>query len=86
MTIIKKHTISLLIFGLFSLMSCTEDDEPIPNTAPTILNTVFSVPENSPENQLVGDVDADDPDGDVLRFNIYFGNKLSEFKINQSTG
>lgn len=57
------------------------------NQAPTIANQVFSLPENSANNTVVGTVLANDEDlGQVLTYAITAGNATGAFSINAATG
>ncbi len=56
------------------------------NTKPTISIKSFSIKENSPNGTTVGRVEAEDPEGDPLTFNIVAGNDQEAFSIDNSTG
>ncbi len=56
------------------------------NDGPDIDNETFTIPENSPNNTIVGTVDADDVDDSNLSFSILAGNTGGAFSINASTG
>ncbi|MGZ5433727.1 MAG: tandem-95 repeat protein, partial [Thermoanaerobaculia bacterium] len=56
------------------------------NDAPVIEPDTFTIPENSPNNTVVGTPDAFDIDGDTLSFSIVGGNTGGAFSINSSTG
>jgi RHS repeat-associated protein len=57
------------------------------NQSPQILDAVFSLPENSGLNTVVGIPNSIDPDAaDVLTYNIISGNVAGAFVINPATG
>ncbi len=57
------------------------------NEAPQISNQVFSVAENTPAGEDVGQVEAMDPDnGQTLAYAILSGNTENAFTLNSSTG
>ncbi|MEO1253454.1 MAG: cadherin domain-containing protein [Bacteroidota bacterium] len=56
------------------------------NEAPSIENQTFTVAEESPNETLVGQVVASDPEGDNLTFSIASGNDDEVFAIDPSTG
>lgn len=51
------------------------------NDAPIVNDTIFSVNENPDNNLIVGKIEASDPDGDSLSFNILSGNDNEIFMI-----
>ena len=57
---------------------------PPENNPPAGNDTIFSMNEYPSDNLLVGQVIANDPDGDELSFNIISGNDEGFFKINNS--
>tara|TARA_B000000532_G_scaffold55890_1_gene43442 strand:+ start:1286 stop:2794 length:1509 start_codon:yes stop_codon:yes gene_type:complete len=57
---------------------------PPENNPPAGNDTIFSINEYPSDNLLVGQVIANDPDGDELSFNIISGNDEGFFKINNS--
>lgn len=62
------------------------DVDEVTNTAPVITDQNFSIDENSANNTVVGTVDAEDPDGNVLSFMITGGNAAGAFGINETSG
>lgn len=57
------------------------------NEAPLLNDTTFSIPENSPNSRVVGDLFASDPDvGSAFQFTITAGNAAGAFAINPYTG
>jgi len=56
------------------------------NSAPSIADQTFSVPENSAIGTAVGTVKASDDDGDSLVFSIINGNTGDAFQIAANTG
>ncbi|HEX6095152.1 MAG TPA: cadherin domain-containing protein [Thermoanaerobaculia bacterium] len=56
------------------------------NDAPNVSPATFSLPENSPNNTVVGTVNASDVEGDSLTYSIVGGNTGGAFSINSSTG
>lgn len=56
------------------------------NDAPDLGNANFSLPENSPNNTLVGTIQGSDPDGDPLGYSLVGGNTGGAFAINPTTG
>lgn len=51
------------------------------NSMPTIENATFSIDENSPAGTFVGDINASDPEGDPLSFQILAGNHMDAFRL-----
>ncbi|MEZ6142154.1 MAG: cadherin domain-containing protein [Zavarzinella sp.] len=57
------------------------------NDPPTIDDQTFDIDENSPNNAIVGDIAATDPDvGDNLTYAILSGNEAGAFTLNTTTG
>ncbi len=56
------------------------------NQAPVISDQTFSIDENSANGTVVGNVQASDPDGDILTYSISAGNSLGAFAINTLSG
>lgn len=56
------------------------------NHAPALDNSVFELPRNLHNGQLVGTLQADDPDGDVLLYRIDAGNDDDAFSIDPVSG
>ena len=57
------------------------------NDAPEVLDQFFNIDENSPNDSVVGTVQADDPDsGDVLKYRVSGGSGVGVFDIDPDTG
>ena len=57
------------------------------NEQPVIQNTTFEIAENTPNNVIIGNLDAFDPDdGDVLTYTLLGGDPSGVFAIDPSTG
>ncbi|PCE66291.1 cadherin domain-containing protein [Sediminicola luteus] len=63
-----KMPVWLLVCCL-TVFSCKKDDEP-ENGLPLIKNQIFSTPENTSGNEIIGTVLATDPDDDTLSFTL----------------
>jgi D-alanyl-D-alanine carboxypeptidase len=58
----------------------------INDNSPVFNDTIFSIQENSPELTSVGTLSVDDPDGDILYYEISDGNINNTFSINKQQG
>lgn len=78
--------ISLLIAAICSLtiFSCNDDEGD--NGTPNINNQTFSIVENAPNGTVIETVEASDPDGDELTFEIFAGNESGAFELDQNSG
>jgi len=57
------------------------------NEAPAFLApTTFTISENRPVGQLVGDVNTSDPEGNTVTYSLVGGNPNAQFAINATTG
>jgi len=58
----------------------------INDNAPLFNDTTFSIPENSPAQTVVGELNAVDPDGDIIYYEIIEGNKDNIFYLAKTIG
>ena len=63
-----------------------DEDSTTTNQAPTITAGTFSLAENSLNSTVLGTVEASDPDGDSLTYNIINGNSDQAFGLDSTTG
>jgi len=90
----KSTSWNLLIQAEHNVISGTTSDDGkvhielmnINDNPPIFNDTIFSIDENSPALTLVGIVSAEDPDGDVIYYEILDGNINNTFSLSMSTG
>jgi hypothetical protein len=63
-----------------------DEDSTTTNQAPIITAGTFSLAENSINSTVLGTVEASDPDGDTLTYNIINGNSDQAFGLDSTTG
>jgi hypothetical protein len=66
-------------------INLTDVDESI-NQPPSLSGTTFSITENSPNNTLIGTLEASDINNDTLTYSIISGNTDQAFGLDASTG
>ena len=54
--------------------------------APELLDTEFTIPENSPNGTVIGFVEGSDADGDILSYTIVSGNDAEAFSLDSESG
>jgi surface protein len=71
--------------SLVILWACNpdEDDSNLTNNAPVVPNQTFTVPENFPDGQLIGKIQATDKDGDALEFTL-LQDESNLFEVNKN--
>nr|WP_298999106.1 BspA family leucine-rich repeat surface protein [uncultured Allomuricauda sp.] len=77
-----KYIIGSILFG-FLILSCSDDNEVIGRGIPEINPQTFEVPESVADSELIGTVQADDPNGDALSLRIAL-DKSNLFEMNNN--
>ncbi|GAB5540063.1 MAG: hypothetical protein Salg2KO_21660 [Salibacteraceae bacterium] len=74
-----------IMVSLVILWACNpdEDDSNLTNNAPVVPNQTFTVPENFPDGQLIGKIQATDKDGDALEFTL-LQDESNLFEVNKN--